>query len=325
VLAFSSADVLGEQEIMGMTRDVYFNGLLGKLTFYVKDSRGILVSNATVTVFYKLGGSDSAGNDFNGVTDANGMFTVEGKCTRQAICSFSKEGHYFTSHTHFFFRESVKSDSKDGRWQPWNPTIEITLKEKRNPIPMYAKTAKVSLPKRNEPFGFDFKAGDLVKPHGKGEQADLFFRCNIEERGHFFDFKTELFVTAVQPEEGIIVNPTETSQFRSAYEAQESGYEPQYYLVTDRTQAKTLQTIEWNNAEYLTFRSRIVRDDEGNIISSHYGKIVSMRNYGFDEKNPNGASVTFTYYFNPTPNDRNIEYDPNENLFDKKKYRGMAP
>ena len=29
--------------------------------------------------------------------------------------------------------------------------------------------------------------------------------------------------------------------------------------------------------------------------------------------------------FNPTPNDRNIEYDPAENLFDKVKFRGMQP
>ena len=33
--------------------------------------------------------------------------------------------------------------------------------------------------------------------------------------------------------------------------------------------------------------------------------------------------IAFTYYFNSAPNDRNIEYDPNENLFDKVKFRRM--
>ena len=30
-------------------------------------------------------------------------------------------------------------------------------------------------------------------------------------------------------------------------------------------------------------------------------------------------------HFNPNENDRNLEYDPNENLFDKRKFRGMQP
>jgi len=44
-----------------------------------------------------------------------------------------------------------------------------------------------------------------------------------------------------------------------------------------------------------------------------------------NDRNPDGAVVMLLYYFNPTPNDRNIEYDPNENLFDKKNFRGMQP
>jgi hypothetical protein len=36
---------------------------------------------------------------------------------------------------------------------------------------------------------------------------------------------------------------------------------------------------------------------------------------GQDEKNRDGACVYFAYYFNPTPNDRNIEFDTEKNLF----------
>ena len=28
-------------------------------------------------------------------------------------------------------------NTKDGKWQPWNPTLKMVLKEKINPIPMY--------------------------------------------------------------------------------------------------------------------------------------------------------------------------------------------
>ena len=307
------------------TRRTVRDGAKAKLTFRVADSQGHPVANANVNVFFHfLGGAKSYSSEY--VTDTNGICVVEGVCSQRVNSLFTKDGCYQTEYEHKYLTSYPTLDNvKDGKWQPWNPTIEITLKEKRNPISMYAKTANVSLPKRGEAFGFDMKKGELVKPHGNGEQADLLFMCNIEERGHILDFKKELFVSAVQPEEGVIVNAMEGSQFRTIYEAQENGYSPWFYQVTDRTRSSILQTIEWNGTEYLTFRSRIVRDHEGKIISSHYGKIVSMRTYGADEKNPNGARVSFTYYFNPTPNDRNIEYDPNENLFDKVKFRGMQP
>jgi hypothetical protein len=46
---------------------------------------------------------------------------------------------------------------------------------------------------------------------------------------------------------------------------------------------------------------RTVLDEMGNIKSAHYGKIY-------------GDFMQFKYYLNPTPNDRNIEFDPKRNL-----------
>ena len=85
-----------------MTQDGYLNGFPAKLTFHVTDSRGNPVSNATVTVFYKLGENDYAGNDFHGLTDTNGIFSVEGKVTSYAQCSFEKEGYYRSTFHHKF-------------------------------------------------------------------------------------------------------------------------------------------------------------------------------------------------------------------------------
>ena len=52
--------------------------------------------------------------------------------------------------------------------------------------------------------------------------------------------------------------------------------------------------------EYLVFRTRIVKDDNGNIVSANYGKIYgAIRTVGFF-----GAKAI---YFNPTPNDVNME------------------
>lgn len=57
------------------------------------------------------------------------------------------------------------------------------------------------------------------------------------------------------------------------------------------------------------FRVRTMKDDKGNIVSALYGKIYG--DFQFDER----GRVTFTYYLNPTPNDRNVEFNPKKNLF----------
>ena len=305
--------------------DVDYKGAVARLTFHVTDSKSRSVTNANVGVRFRVGEEKPV--ERKGVTDENGVFVAEGKTTYEVFYDVTLENYYaFSSVRRYYKTDGI--GVKDGRWQPWNPTIEITLKKKRNPIPMYAQKATVRLPKNGEAFGYDFMVGDLVAPHGKGKQADLFLMCAFKTTGESFgDYKVELFITAVQQDEGIMVNQKDEGAFKSAYEAQENGYEPQYYSVLERTASEILQKIELASTEYLTFRSRIIRDDEGNIISSHYGKIImdGTIDYGIDFKNPEGTRVGFTYYFNPTPNDRNIEYDPAENLFDKVKFRGMQP
>ena len=148
-----------------------------------------------------------------------------------------------------------------------------------------------------------------MKPHGKGEQADVHFTFSMTRNPEaFLEFKKELLITAVQQDEGFIVNEKDTwSQFDTDYEAQEGGYIPQYRLVMDRTPSTILESAELAKTEYLTFRTRIIRDDEGKIISSHFGKITDIMDYGEDGRNSEGGGVHLVYYFNPTSNDRNIE------------------
>ena len=50
-------------------------------------------------------------------------------------------------------------------------------------------------------------------------------------------------------------------------------------------------------------RVRTVLDDDGNIVRAHYGKIY-------------GDFMKWTHYLNPTPNDRNVEFDVKKNLID---------
>ena len=53
----------------------------------------------------------------------------------------------------------------------------------------------------------------------------------------------------------------------------------------------------------------MIRTAQGDIISAHYTKIMG------DIRLAAQGSLHFTYYFNPTANDRNLEFDPTQNLF----------
>jgi hypothetical protein len=52
-----------------------------------------------------------------------------------------------------------------------------------------------------------------------------------------------------------------------------------------------------------------VLDEGGKVKSALYGKVMGPILCGAQ------GYVQFTYYLNPNPNDRNMEFDPTKNLF----------
>jgi hypothetical protein len=61
------------------------------------------------------------------------------------------------------------------------------------------------------------------------------------------------------------------------------------------------------------FRVRTVLDSNGNVQSALYGKIQGDVKFYVGTKAPR-AGIGFQYYLNPTPNSRNVEFDPKQNL-----------
>ncbi len=94
------------------------------------------------------------------------------------------------------------------------------------------------------------------------------------------------------------------TSFVSAYEADSNAiYRTEfpfssYCSYKDSADYGAVRVAE--DDEYLVFRTRVVKDDNGNIVSANYGKIYgAIRTVGFF-----GAKAI---YFNPTPNDTNLE------------------
>jgi hypothetical protein len=82
------------------------------------------------------------------------------------------------------------------------------------------------------------------------------------------------------------------------------GYVPTWRYTAN---SYTPRTARENVGFFL--RTRVRLDANGKIVSANYAKVV-----GDFYLVPQG-SLMFSYYFNPVPNDRNLEFDPKRNLF----------
>jgi hypothetical protein len=172
---------------------------------------------------------------------------------------------------------------------------------------MYARYIDSEPPLNGKPVGYDFLAGDWVSPNGKGQTADIIFLREYSKRS-LNDYDYKLTVTFPNKGDGIQTFTEPTGQkgggLRSPYEAPGNGYEP---VITRVNISHPPATLIWDHDPNRIYflRVKTVLDEKGNVKSALYGKIY-------------GDFMQFTYYLNPTPNDRNIEFDPKHNLISLK-------
>lgn len=218
---------------------------------------------------------------------------------------------------------SPSKNTKDGKWQPWNPTIKMVLKERINPIPMYATNAhyRIKLPRQNEWFGFDLMCCDLVSPNGNGKRTDIMLRHKWEKK------EGEQIVSIVQlrfPEEyaGLYwfecqMNNTRVGTLRSPYHAEASGdytlKEVDLPFIGSRGYRPLTAPDVWGDRG-IVFRTRTRVDDSGNLIGAFYGKLYAPSGTNVYRDSARTSVIQFHYYLNPTENDTNIEFDPQRNL-----------
>lgn len=250
------------------------------------------------------------------VTDSNGLCIVQAEYEGCAWVGVRKDNYYKSS---IEVRLKKSSNIFHG-WEPWNPTIEVVLKKIGTQIPMYAKREQGKLPQANAECGYDLTKGDWVAPYGKGETPDFVFKIAGYSREEpsttrfpevFFDYT--LTLTFSNPDDGIqsvFAPPRGGSELRLAHEAPESGYDNLLKLRVLREKDKTGYKTSYDNTrldQNYYFRVRTQRDAKGNIISGLYGKISGNMEFG-------SGYVNFTYYLNPDPVSRGLEWDGKNNL-----------
>jgi len=274
----------------------------------VMDEAGQPIADAQASVGYVKPNSGDQAASIDGKTDTNGLFTASGRSYSRLYLNVKKTDYYSAGKIYDIYVTDKP------RYEPWDPTITLVLKKIGNPIPMSAKREEMKLQNEDEPMGFDLMAGDWVTPLGKGFHTDVFFMVHrkiISQR----EYDCTLTVTFPNKGDGITVAPSEAEAdgtFKLMRTAAESGYQPELDLHYSNTNQPP-------GVFGYFIRVRTVLDDDGKVKSALYGKIPGGFRFFAGTKAPK-AGMAFTYYLNPTPNDRNVEFNPKMNLIKDLKF-----
>ena len=291
-------------------------------------------------------GISAKDNDVDVWTDRQGLARLSGN-TEKGIGGYRIYGtpnYYNAEWTEIEFSE--QSLLRLGTWIPSGIISTARLDRVVNPIPLYVNAVsgeyrerspayyELSIRKRdfsvtngvpvvtNEKLSYDLVKGGWLPPHGEGETCDIQFVFNEnvlgwkEDRGYDGTFVMKLYRTTAAISmpgrgNGLVEMPSRDNAGIRLRVAAESGFRNSltrwrgWFGGGDGT-----KTDSDENRCY-AFRIRTEYDENGNIKSAYYGKIYN----DFDISSLDG--VSFLYYLNPTPNDRNLEWDMKTNLCPK--------
>lgn len=281
-----------------------------QMTFKVIDDTGKPLSGVEVgmATFIRHKPGPNFGSD---VSDGPRAKTDEKGVVTLAYPSMTGEFGYGISQTPGCYYDQGGryrfTTNKGGKWLPWNPMVEIVLKRILNPVAGYLKRVNLGMPAFGTPVGYDLMVGDWVAPNGKGSISDFVMTAVRDHRGEL-DFDYQLTISFSNKGDGI--QPFQApyykgSLFKSPRFAPEDAYLTEWVQVRKRRPGQPEETNYDVQNNYF-FRVRTVLDEKGKIKSALYGKIY-------------GDFMSFAYYLNPTPNDRNMEFNPQKNLFENLK------
>ena len=288
----------------------------------VVDEDGIPVAHAKATIAF-IGIVQGSGRTHDGITGVDGQFSATGRAQHSVFLVAKKAGYY--------------EARVDGLSSASDLDQIVVLPRILNPTPLCVWDSRIGkgilglrFPAQSEWLGFDFEVCDWVEPHGTGRVPDLRMKFTNE----FLDWKhsetdmannrrinpdvseTEMkriygkwdaeLEISFPDEGGGIVEATRFlaySRLKLPHQAPASGYGP-----ARRYTANSYSPRRAGDDVGFFLRTRVKRDAGGRITSANYAKIM-----GDFQVDPRGG-VRFAYYFNPIPNNRNLEFDPERNL-----------
>lgn len=287
------------------------------VTIAVTTETGMALSNATVTIAFHQPKTDNAWDGLKsvekiGLTDTTGCFTACEKTVSSIGYVVQCQGYYRSDQ---FCR--MRLDRK-GNPLPFSSPIGVVLRKKENPIAMFAKrylTIKIPVP--NTALGYDLLTGDWIAPYGKGKEADLLFTV---ERSVTNDQRAYVFTLAMaRKNDGFVPIPVKDtyplSELRFPRCAPDADYSMKNIIIGYDDVAKSNTCSVATQNAFIRVRTEL--DEQGRVKKALYGKLVGPSGgvLHVPYRKDRNFTMDFTHYVNPTPNDRNVEFNTASNLF----------
>lgn len=292
---------------------IHGEGARRTLDITVRNDQGKFVEGAEVSLgFWSPYSTKSLKNC--GITDKDGHVILSQKCHTDGSFSVVKAGYYRTRQTLSEINASASAETvRKTFWgYAWiNPEIKsVVLRDKREPRPLLARWIELKVPVVDMPIGFDLERMDWIAPHGKGLRTDCLITFITKPYRNWREVG------------GISIHfPNKYDGMQRCKGFLDSDLFSDYHVNTNRTFQNTIRLDSVSRTQfldastYLTFRVRSVVDSQGHFLFAHYGKIYPSID----------ATTEKIYiralYFNPTPNDTNLEFDPKRNLVPEKELR----
>jgi hypothetical protein len=292
-----------------------------KITVRTVDDSQRPVPDVAITMSFEHNRNPNRRTRIRGVTDTNGEFTGMSKTSGHVNFGARKTGFYTSIGEPF-----EGGQEQNGRWKPWNPTISLIMRQILNPIPLLVRQAQVRTTNYVGTASYDLLVGDWTPPFGNGTNADLTFtwrgsfECPTNAYGvlKFEEIRSRatLDLTFQNPGDGVLEQPYSIggSELRMPHQAPLNGYAPirQWRSIFTPRERVPGDPDPYRSTAYF-FRVRTQTNAEGQIVHALYGKTDDdVKFYG---ANRDGTGLEFSYYLNPEPNNRNLEFDRKTNLF----------
>jgi hypothetical protein len=262
-------------------QQAFLNAFKTPINFWGKvvDEKGNPVPDAVV----KLGTADrpwETGTSYERTTDANGLFSVTGANGLSISVNVFKEGYYQTPRSRGQLSYAQPSGNKEPLPKSDKPTV-FELRKMGRAVDLLVKGISLPIGKNGAPIEINIETGKQVSA-GQGDlKIEAWTNDQVKNAQGHYDWKARISVPG-----GGLIERVE----RFAFEAPPDGYQPFDEIVMPQTAER------WNPQ---TLREYFVK-----LSDNYYARIKFEMMTGGDH------FFTITSYLNPTPNARNLEYDP---------------
>ena len=284
-------------------------GAKARVCFRVVDNDGMPVTNANVRCAFKVGAGASGLQNVYGVTDTNGLCTINGLCKAYMDYTVGKDD-YYCSHGKVDYMETTRVPAViDGKWQPYGETRTVVLKKIKDPwtVKVFGESShRHGIPVFNKWIDFDLESCDWLPPYGCGKCNDVALRFSADVRKRRIDYTYVMEVSFTNnPFAGAYLMKKDfCSDLQTEHYANTNGiYDAEFSFATESNVDKPVKATYLDKDSYLVFRTRTRIDDQGRLVGAHYGKICGVW------RSTQKIMQISDGCFNPVENNSNIEGD----------------